>query len=120
MLTSHISPEQHYIEITVSGKINQSDLEKAVNEIKEPFETWPEIRLMKRIDSFDGIEWQALVEDLIFAFKNLGNMKKIVKVAVVTDKEWVENISKWFSPFFPGEVKVFESEDVEKARTWLV
>ncbi len=120
MLTYHISPENYLIEVTVSGKIASDELKKTITEIDGPFKNWPEIRLLKRIDSFEGIEWQALVDDLKFAFQNFKNFKKIKKVAVVSDKDWIENISKWLGPIFAGEVKVFENEDIEKARTWLL
>lgn len=119
MLTYHTDPEKRLIEVTLSGKVSREELRKTIEEIQEPFESWPEIRILKRIDSFDGIEWRALVDDLKFVYQNLGNFKKIKKVAVVSDKEWIENLSEWLGPVFFGEVKTFENEDIESARSWL-
>ena len=119
MITHHIDPENRLIELTINGKISKEDLKAALNALEDPFEKWSEIRLLKRIDSFEGMELKAMADDLKFAYNNFGNLKKIRKAAVVTDKEWIEKITDWFKPLFPGEVKVFENEDIEKARSWL-
>lgn len=120
MLSHYVDQKNHLIEVTISGKVTKEEFEKVIQEIQGPFETWPEIRLLKRVDSFEGIEFSALINDFKFFFQNLGNLKKIKKTAVVTDKDWVENLSEWLGPIFSGEVRVFENEDIEKARTWLV
>ena len=119
MITHHVDSKNHIIEVTIAGKVSREDINGAIQNIEGPIQEWPEIRVLKRIDSFDGIEWQALVDDLKFAYNNFSNYKKIKKVAVVTEKDWVENLTKIMAPLFSAEVKIFEDDDVEKARTWL-
>ena len=41
------------------------------------------------------------------------------KVAVVSDVDWLETAVKAFGWMMPGEVKVFESDDVRDAKAWL-
>ena len=50
-------------------------------------------------------------------FKNLKGWERL---AIVSDVDWLENAVKAFGWLMPGEVKVFESDDVRDAKQWLV
>jgi hypothetical protein len=49
-----------------------------------------------------------------------GNRKAWKKVAIVSDADWLENSVKAFGWLMPGEVKVFETDDLDDAKEWLV
>ena len=49
-----------------------------------------------------------------------GNRKAWNKVAIVSDADWLENSIKAFGWLMPGEVKVFETDEVHDAKEWLV
>jgi hypothetical protein len=49
-----------------------------------------------------------------------GNRKAWRKVAIVSDADWLENSVKAFGWLMPGEVKVFETDDLDDAKEWLV
>jgi SpoIIAA-like len=49
-----------------------------------------------------------------------GNRKAWKKVAIVSDADWLENSVKAFGWLMPGEVKVFETDEVHDAKEWLV
>jgi SpoIIAA-like len=49
-----------------------------------------------------------------------GNRKAWKRVAIVSDADWLENSIKAFGWLMPGEVKVFETDDVHDAKEWLV
>ena len=49
-----------------------------------------------------------------------GNRKAWKKVAIVSDADWLENSIKAFGWLMPGEVKVFETDEVHDAKEWLV
>jgi hypothetical protein len=42
------------------------------------------------------------------------------KVAIVSDADWLEHSVQAFHWLLPGEEKVFETDDIDDARTWLV
>ncbi len=48
----------------------------------------------------------------------LAHWSKWKRCAVVTDKDWVENGVKLFGWMMPGEVKVFEVDDLDDAIEW--
>jgi hypothetical protein len=41
------------------------------------------------------------------------------RIAVVTDADWIENCIKAFGWMMPGEVKVFDDDEVDEAKRWL-
>jgi hypothetical protein len=49
-----------------------------------------------------------------------GNLRGWKRVAVVSDADWLENAVKAFGWMMPGEVKVFDDDDVDDAKKWLV
>jgi hypothetical protein len=42
------------------------------------------------------------------------------RVAVVTDVDWVEKGVKAFGWLMPGRIRVFDDDDVDQAKLWLV
>ncbi len=119
MITHHIDNQNKIIEITISGSISREDLAAAFKGFAAPLQEWDDIRILKRVDSFTGIEPMALFDDLKFGYENLANYKKISKIAIVTDKEWISKLAGITKNLAPGEVQVFENEDIEEARSWL-
>jgi len=49
-----------------------------------------------------------------------GNVRGWKRVAVVSDADWLENAIKAFGWMMPGEVRVFDDDEVEEAKAWLV
>ena len=70
MIQHSLNPNSHILEINIGGHIGREELSKALNEFAEPLQTWPEIRILKQVESFEGIETMAFIDDLKFAFEN--------------------------------------------------
>jgi len=49
-----------------------------------------------------------------------GHRDAWARVAVVTDIDWVENGIRAFSWLMPGKIRVFDDDDVDRAKLWLV
>jgi hypothetical protein len=49
----------------------------------------------------------------------LGHFKGWERIAVVSDADWLENSIKAFGWMMPGEVRVFDDDDVDDAKRWL-
>jgi hypothetical protein len=68
-------------------------------------------------ENFDSYSAGALWADTKLLAENHKAWKK---VAIVSDADWLENSIKAFGWLMPGEVKVFETDDVHDAKEWLV
>jgi hypothetical protein len=70
--------------------------------------------LGKEFDSYaPGAAW---ADTKLFA----RHLKGWKRVAIVSDADWLENSVKAFAWLMPGEVKVFETDDIHDAKEWLV
>jgi hypothetical protein len=70
--------------------------------------------LGKEFDSYaPGAAW---ADTKLFA----RHLKGWKRVAIVSDADWLENSVKAFAWLMPGEIKVFETDDVRDAKAWLV
>jgi hypothetical protein len=48
-----------------------------------------------------------------------GHLTGWQKVAVVSDADWLERSIKAFGWLMPGEIRVFETDDLDDAKAWL-
>jgi hypothetical protein len=67
-------------------------------------------------DDFEGYTGGAAWEDAKVGMKHLTAFER---VAVVTDVDWIEKMIKAFGFVIPGEVRVFDDDDLEEARLWI-
>ena len=49
-----------------------------------------------------------------------GNLRGWKRVAIVSDADWLENAIKAFGWMMPGEVRIFDDDEVAAAKAWLV
>ena len=67
-------------------------------------------------DEFEGFTGGAAWEDAKVGMRHLTSFER---VAVVTDVDWIENMIRAFGFALPGEVRVFDDDDLDKARLWV-
>ena len=69
-----------------------------------------------------GDEFDSFSRDVAWASTKLWakNLKGWDRIAVVSDADWLENAVGLFSWLVPGAMRVFETDDVDEAKAWLV
>ena len=105
------------IGLRISGRIEKSDMDRVVQATEEKFALADKLGIFVEVESFGGISFEALMEDIRFAFPNL---KRFDKKAVVSDKQWHGTMARISDKLFPGiEVRHFAPEQREEALRWL-
>jgi hypothetical protein len=79
-----------------------------------------EVRMVFAVGpGFDGFEPGALVEDAKVGLTlGIGHLHAWKRTAVVTDVDWIKKAIHMFTWLTPGEVEVFELEQLDEARDW--
>jgi hypothetical protein len=49
----------------------------------------------------------------------LGQLRTWDRIAVVTDEDWIENSIHALDWAIPGDIKVFDPDDLDDARRWI-
>lgn len=102
----------------VAGKITESDMDMAFAEMKEKIRLHTNIVLYEQIDSFGGVELAGIIDKFKYLF-DMG-ISNITKVAIVTDKAWIEKIVTLEDKIFRRiEMKVFSIDDKALAIEFL-
>ena len=89
-----------------------------LSDAKEKINRHGNIVILEVIESFKGIEIAALVEE--FKYLHEVGMSNISKIAVITDKKWLEKIVSIEEKIFKSiEMKCFSTEDQDSAIEFL-
>ncbi len=108
---------ENAIAITVSGKLDKSDINEVIKAIETKFLQYEQVSIYVEVDTFGGITLDALIADLKFV---LPNFKRFSKKAVITEKKWIERWIEIADPLFPSiQVKHFTHEQKAEAIAWL-
>ena len=109
---------ENAVAFRIWGKISKGDMTKIFEACKEKIDQQGEIVLLEKIESMAGMEVSALFEEIKYLFElGLANIKK---VAVLTDKQWVEKIVAIEDRFFTKiQIKCFTFEQQAAAVAFL-
>jgi len=104
--------------LRASGEVTSDDYATTlVPALESKLARFRKVRLLYVIgDEFDGYTGSAAWEDAKVGMKHWTAFER---VAIVTDVDWIENTAKAFGFMLPGEVRVFDDDDVEQARRWV-
>lgn len=116
MLKYHENEDGHFIELVIDGKITKDELDGVWARIHERFNDWGEVKVLKELKAFGGIEPSAISANFKYG---LANFKKFGRTAIVTDKVWAKHLSNLANRLIRQEVKVFPLNQRENARKWL-
>jgi len=105
----------------VSGRINADEYHQMVEPVVDALERGERINLLTVADDdFHGLDLRAFREDVKAAgslgFKHRDAWRRI---AVVTDKEWLQHGISAFGWLCPGELRGFPLAELDAAKAWL-
>ncbi len=104
------------LELVVSGKLSQEDYGRFVPEAERQIERHGQVRLLVRLDDFDGWEAGALWTDLKFDLKHFNDVERL---AIVGQTKFHKGMSLFSKPFTMAEVRYFDYDRLEEARAWV-
>lgn len=100
------------------GTVTAEDYEQVLKPALEDALTHKDVRLMYVLgEEFDSHAPEAAWADTRLWASNLNAWERI---AVVSDADWLEHSLKTLGWLVPGEIKVFETDEVLDAKRWLV
>ena len=108
------------IGIRASGKLTKDDYESVLEPtLKEAVDSG-DARVLFVLPDFDGLEPKAWLEDVKTGLGvELKDRASWRKLAVVTGVDWVAKSMRLFAWAMPGELAVYEMDEMDKAREWV-
>ena len=108
------------IGLRASGKLSRDDYQQVLEPaLREGIDTG-ELRLLFVLTNFDGLEPAAVPEDVKTGLSAwFGHHSAWKRFALVTDVEWVARAMRMFAWMTPGEVMIYDLDELEDARGWV-
>ena len=102
----------------LGGKITEDEMTLVLSALKEKIENYGEVFIYQEIESFGGVEFDAIVEKFKFFF-DVG-ISNISRIAVVTHKKWMHKIIDLEGKLFKKiDMKGFSIDDKDEAIEFL-
>ena len=108
---------QDVLAVEATGKVTHKDYLDTLIPKAEAMMAKGPIRLLYVIgNDFAGFELEALWDDGEFGLKHWHDFSRI---AVVADQAWLRAAVSMFTPFFRGEVRIFQVSELAAAKAWI-
>ena len=114
-LTYDAFPEDDTVEIDISGEITEADIDEISPWIERFMKERDTVHVVEVVQDVEGAEPSALWKGLKFDAQHLSNFDR---VAVVSDKDWVDPLAKATELVTNLEVRTFPMRDLTAAREW--
>lgn len=99
------------------GKVDANDYESVLKPAVEAAAALGGIRVVYVFgDRFEGYSAGAVWQD---AKLGLGNIRSWERTAIVSDRDWVENMVEGLGWMMPGKVRHFDDDELDEAIAWL-
>lgn len=104
------------MEIHAFGKFTREEVNSAWSKIKKDLPTHGKVRLLEVIHQLDGAEPEAIWQDFK---RGMPMMHRVDRHGLVSDYPWKDAFAAVGDVFTSAEVRTFELNEIEDARTWL-
>ena len=104
-----------------SGKITREEYAGMMEPIYATLERGEKLNIYFEVaEDFDGLALGALWEDMKAAGSvGLKHRSAWQRMALVTDKDWIRHGAAAFGPLAPGELRLFDPDDIARAKAWI-
>lgn len=116
MITVQHDTAPGVLELTVDGRVTESDIETAMGAMEARAAEGHKLKVLEDIVSLEGMTPAALWQDLR---RGLPLMDDISHVAVVTDEKWIRSVTDMAKVLPVAEMRTFDRSRLSEAREWL-
>ena len=105
--------------VTAEGEITGEDYENVlIPAIEEKLKVNKKINMLYHIgNTFDGFSLGAMLDDAEIGIKHLAAWNKI---AILSDHEMINSMTRFFGHLIPCEVRIFKNVELEEAKKWVI
>lgn len=120
MLDAKQVGDSNVYELFIVGDVNQADIDRVIQRFDSAIAEHGTIRLLEVVEEVGSVDPVTLLSDARFIWRHATDFER---VAVVGQKGWVKTLTKATgrisSLFKQTEVRYFDMDDLEGARTWV-
>ncbi|WP_088918019.1 STAS/SEC14 domain-containing protein [Granulosicoccus antarcticus] len=108
------------LDISISGKVDSNTMRESLDALDSQSKGFVNGRMLYRIDNFDMPSFGAIAVELSRLPMLFDLLRRFDRVAVLTEKRWLQKLSELEGKFLPGlSIKAFDANEVDLAEQWL-
>ncbi|MGO1536468.1 MAG: STAS/SEC14 domain-containing protein [Yaniella sp.] len=112
--------KDNLVTVNVSGTVDRDDWQKVTDLVNEALQQHDRVSVLADLTQLDAFTGGAVYEDTKLGITNLGSLDRFDKIAVLTDKQWLERGAQLAEKLVPGvDVRVFDTADTQQAQQWV-
>lgn len=115
MLKVDMDRKAGYLELTVDGRIEKADFERAVAAVDTLLKTHKKIDVLEAVLDVGFVEPDVWWKEIVF---HLSHHNFLRRVAVVSDSGWVGPLTRLFAPLYPAFIRTYSMGEIFEARRW--
>jgi hypothetical protein len=110
-----------FMRLTISGPIDSDEMRQGLESFLSCLEDGRKTDFLYTISDFEMPSLQAIAVEFTYIPVLLASLRKIGKVAVVSDEAWLRNVAEMEGKLIPGlNVESFEFSRRADAEAWLM
>jgi hypothetical protein len=102
--------------LQVTGKVRSDEYKQIVPSVEQAIEHHGKIRMLVKLQDFQGCSAGALWQDIKFGAKHFNHIERMT---VVGERKWHQWVTTFLRPFTTATVRYFPRERETEAREWL-
>lgn len=108
------------IGLRASGKLTKDDYRNVLEPALKEATDSGQARVLFVLTDFDGLEPGAWIEDVKTGFQaEIQKRSAWKKLALVSGVDWVTKATRLFAWAMPGELGVYEMDQLDQAKSWV-
>lgn len=117
MLTSEVVEGTNIVTVAYDGSLSADEMKEARENLSSVAQRHGAAKLLVEYGDIDigRIEPKAAWEDL----KTIGQLDDVSKLALVTDKGWVQSVGETAGTLTSTDVEIFDEDERDEALVWL-
>jgi hypothetical protein len=115
-MSSSFAFSDHIVGFIISEDIDVKAIEKLHHVILEKMNEYTKVNLYLEDDNIERFSFAAILKGIKFKTEHAGEFRKI---ALVTDRKWLQMCSKLENFFLSATIKSFKTEDRLEAMSWI-
>ncbi|PEN11075.1 hypothetical protein CRI94_16775 [Longibacter salinarum] len=107
------------VAIKIDQTVDAEQLKSITNRIDDRLAEHETIAMYLDLRGLERFTLAAILDDLRYSLKHIGDLSRIRRVALVTRARWIDVIASWENRVLPSiDIRVFDPEDRRSALDW--
>jgi hypothetical protein len=109
----------HLVAARMGGRVESRDIERFFDRLERTLDAHEQVNFFMEIESLESMSAKALLKDVQKGLGQIKNLRRIHRVAVVAEQEWIRTGAEWEDRLFSGiDLRTFEPPEREEALAW--